>query len=167
MRKLNVLKTIVDFICIMNYIAIPLLTLGVGFLMISHEPIDIPININGIEVNVIDLKTKIMLIFMMLSALILVYCIFLFRRILLSFQKAKIFEIEVIKNFYTIGFLLIIAALASGIPAFFIKIVNKKVNLEIGINPFIVLFSLGLFFMVLSEVFTIAKKQKEENELTI
>ena len=40
-----------------------------------------------------------------------------------------------------------------------------KINL--GLTPYLILICLGLFFMVLSEVFKVAKHAKEENELTV
>ena len=62
MRKLNILKAIVDFVWIMSFIAIPLLILFLGYVLINDEPFGIPININGIEVAVVDLQSKILLI---------------------------------------------------------------------------------------------------------
>lgn len=167
MRKLNILKAIVDFVCIISYITIPVLIFFLGHIIISNEPLGMPININGVEVEVVDFKTKILLSLLIISGLLIVYCLFLFKKVLALFQKTKIFELDVIKKFNLIGILLLISALLSGIPAFIIKLLNKKLALEMGLNPFVMLFSLGLFFMVLSEVFSIAKKQKEENELTI
>lgn len=46
-------------------------------------------------------------------------------------------------------------------------IYEGEIKLELGLNGFILMIALGLFFMILSELFQIAKKQKEENELTI
>jgi hypothetical protein len=167
MRKLNFLKAIVDFICIMSYITIPLLVLFLGYLFISDDPIGIPININGTEVTVVDLQSKILMVFIVVSYLLIIYSLFLFRKILRFFQRTEIFNIEVIKSFNSIGVLLFISAFTSGIPSFILKFMKTEINFEIGLNPFVMLLSLGLFFMVLSEVFTISKKQKEENELTI
>ncbi|WP_338409062.1 DUF2975 domain-containing protein [uncultured Flavobacterium sp.] len=167
MRKLNFLKAIIDFICIINYLTVPILVMFLGFVVISSEPLGVPITINGIEVNVISIQTKVLLIFMTFAALLIVYCLFLFRNILRLFQRVKIFDLEVIKSFHVIGVLLLISAFLAGVPSFVIRVLKKEVNLEIGVNPFVILFCLGLFFMVLSEVFIIAKKQKEENELTI
>ena len=167
MRKLNILKAIVDFVWIMSFITIPALLTFFGYILLSKEPIGIPITLNGVEVEVIDLQTKTLLLFIILAALLILYCLFLFRKILRDFQKRKIFDLEVIKNLNTIGISLLISALFTGIPAFLIKIIKKEASFEMGLNSYVMLFCLGLFFMVLSEVFTIAKKQKEENELTI
>jgi hypothetical protein len=47
------------------------------------------------------------------------------------------------------------------------SISKNNVSIQIGIGPFLYLMALGLFFKVLSEVFLIGKRIKEENELTI
>ena len=167
MRKLNILKAIVDFVWIMSFITIPPLIALFGFILISNEPIGIPIKLNGVEISVVDQQTKILLVFIILAALLILYSIFLFRKILRSFQRKQIFTLEVIKNFNVIGILLLFSSLLSGIPAFILKLLKKEAGFEMGLNPFVMLFCLGLFFMVLSEVFMIAKTQKEENELTI
>jgi hypothetical protein len=65
-----------------------------------------------------------------------------------------------------LGFVIILSALLGGIPNLILEIVKNNISLSLGLNPFIMLFSLGLFFLVLSEVFTIAKSIKEENDLT-
>lgn len=167
MKKLNLLKTIVDWTWLMSCFSMPLLILYVSLILVDKDPSDIAINISGTEITANDLQSKLILVFISLSFFLPIYCLFLFRKTLRLFQKARIFDIEVIKNFNTIGIILMISALGSGIPAFILKFINRKIGFEIGLNPFVILFSLGLFFMVLSEVFTIAKKQKEENELTV
>ncbi len=167
MRKLTILKAIVDFVWIMSFITIPPLIFLFGYILISDEAVGIPIKLSGVEITVVDQQTKILLVFIVLAALLILYSLYLFRKILHSFQRTKIFDLEVIKNFNTIGILLLISSILSGIPAFIIKLLKKEAGFEMGINPFVMLFCLGLFFMVLSEVFMIAKTQKEENELTI
>jgi hypothetical protein len=167
MRKLNILKAIVDFVCIMSYITVPILIILFGYFLISDQPITTYFKINGSEVTNIDLSSKIIMILFLISFLLIVYSIFLFRKILLSFQKIIIFDEEIIKNFKNIGILLITSGLISGITEFIFNMSQHKINFEIGLNSFVIICILGLFSMVLSEVFTIAKKQKEENELTI
>ena len=46
-------------------------------------------------------------------------------------------------------------------------ILTSQFKVYVGISPQIMITCLGLFFMVLSEVFKIAKAAKEENELTV
>ncbi|MEZ4853243.1 DUF2975 domain-containing protein [Flavobacterium sp.] len=167
MRKLNFLKTIVDFVWIMTIIAAPFLILFLGFVIIDDKPLGMTLKINGVELNVVDLKTKILLLFLIISSIMIVYSLFLFRKILRLFQIKKIFDSEVINNFNKIGILLMLSSFTVGIPNLLIQIMNKSTSLDLGMNPYVMIFCLGLFFLVLKEVFTIAKNQKEENELTI
>lgn len=167
MKKLNFLKTIVDLVWILTIISVPFLILFLGYIIISTESLGIPLKINGTEIEVVDVKTKILLFFLIISSLLIVYSLFLFRKILRFFQTKKIFDIEVIRNFNKIGIMLMISSFTAGIPSLFIQVLNKSASLEFGMNSYVLIFCLGLFFLVLGEVFTIAKKQKEENELTI
>ena len=50
---------------------------------------------------------------------------------------------------------------------FYTTYYQQKVSLELGLNQHIIIICLGLFFMVLSEIFKIAKNAKQENDLTI
>ena len=85
------------------------------------------------------------------------------------FQKRIIFEKENIRLLNEIGLCFLATSILSGIPILIYQIIYKKISLEFGgsFNSFLFSSSLGLFFMVLSEVFKIAKKSKEENGLTI
>jgi hypothetical protein len=54
------------------------------------------------------------------------------------------------------------------VPSFLYRLLYKsKFEIDLSFSPFILTLALGLFFMVLSEVFKIARTAKEENELTI
>jgi hypothetical protein len=67
-----------------------------------------------------------------------------------------------------IGFWLVVAAFLDGVPSLIYKVLyQKKIGFEIGLSPFLIMLCFGLFFMVLSEVFKIAKHTKEESDLTI
>lgn len=167
MKKLNLLKTIIDFVWIMALISVPILLIFIGYLLISNEPFDIPINMNGIKIAVLDLNAKIALFFATLSYLLLLYGLYLIKNLLRLFQLKIIFDNKIIFYFNRIGNLLILSGFASGIPAFFYKVAQGEVKIEIGANPFLYLISLGLFFTVLAEVFKMGKQLKEENELTI
>ena len=167
MRKLNLLKTIVDFVWIMALIFIPFLLFFIGYLLILNEPFDIPIKMNGVEITVLDVNAKIVLFFATLAYLVLLYALFFIKKLLRLFQLKIIFDDKIIFYFKRIGNLFVISGFLSGIPAFFYKVAQREIKIEIGASPFLYLISLGLFFMDLSEVFKIAKTMKEENELTI
>jgi len=68
----------------------------------------------------------------------------------------------------SMGNLLILTAILNTLPKFIYKqVYESKISLDVGLNPVVVTICLGLFFMILSEIFKIAKKAKEENELTV
>lgn len=90
MKKLNLLKCIVDFVWIMSLISIPFLIVFLAYVLISNEPLGMPIKINGTELNVIDLNSKIILFFLMISSALLLYSLFLFRKILRFSKKNNI-----------------------------------------------------------------------------
>lgn len=167
MRKLYLLKAIVDFVWIMALITMPFLLIFIGYLLISNEPFDVPIKMNGIEITVLDLNAKIFLFFATLSYLVLLYGLYLIKKLLRLFQLKIIFDDKIIFYFNRIGNLFILSGFVSGVPAFFYKIAKGEIKIEIGANPFLYLISLGLFFAVLAEVFKMGKQLKEENELTI
>lgn len=167
MRKLYLLKAIVDFVWIMALITIPFLLIFIGYLLMSNEPFDVPIKMNGIEITVLDFNAKIVLFFATLSYLILLYGLYLIKILLRLFQLKIIFDDKIIFYFNRIGNLFILSGFVYGIPAFFYKISQGEIKIEIGTNPFLYLISLGLFFTVLAEVFKMGKQLKEENELTI
>jgi glucan phosphoethanolaminetransferase (alkaline phosphatase superfamily) len=123
---------------------------------------------NGIEMKSFDVFSKAILVTLMISYLILLYCIFLFKKVLRYFQKVKLFDDSVIINMNKIGFWLVVAAFLDGVPSLIYRIMyQKKIGLEIGLSSFLIMLCFGLFFMVLSEVFKIAKGAKQENDLTI
>lgn len=167
MRKLYLLKAIVDFVWIMALITIPFLLIFIGYLLISNEPVDIPIKMNGIEITVLDLNAKIVLFFATLSYLVVLYGLYLIKKLLRLFQLKIIFDDKIIFYFNRIGNLFILSGFVSGVPAFFYKIAQGEIKIEIGTNPFLYLISLGLFFTVLAEVFKMGKQLKEENDLMI
>lgn len=168
MKKLNILKTIVDLFWILSIIITPLMLLFIGFVLTNNNKDGIPIRIQGILYDEHNLTTKLLLITTLISFIILVYTIFQFKNVLREFQKTKMFSTTVNKGFKNMGISLLIAAGLSGISSFLYPLlVKSRFELELSLSPFILMLCFGLFFMVLSEIFKIAKQAKEENELTI
>lgn len=166
MKKLNFLKGIVDFVWITMLITIPFLLFFIVMVLIDSEPLDVPIKVNGTILEVVDLRTKVLFGFLCISASLIIYGLFLFRKLLRLFQLKIIFDLEIVILMKRLGFVIILSALLGGIPNFILEIVKNNISLSLGLNSFVLLFSLGLFFLVLSEVFVIAKHLKEENDLT-
>jgi hypothetical protein len=111
---------------------------------------------------------KVLVLLVMSLVLISIYSLYLFRKTLRYFQQRKPFDSYVIKTYNKIGNLLLFSGIVGSILNFIFLLVFKgKFMINIGLSPYLFVICLGLFFMVLSETFKIAKTAKEENELTI
>ena len=167
MRKLVFLKTIVDFLWIMSIIAFPLLIVFISIVLFSNEPIDIPIYIIGTELDFNTVIGKIGLVLGLVNFGVLLYALYYFKALLKNFSKIIIFEADSYKLLDKIGNLVILFSslyLITGLLGSFSK---STVKVNLGFEPFLYLMALGLFFKVLSEVFIIGKRIKEDSELTI
>ena len=170
MKKLQFLKAILDFFWFFSLVG------GIGILIIStiylfDSNIDIPIKIQGQLITKHELPSKLIIFANMITGIFFLFSIYLLRKVVTHFQNKEIFNINVIKYFNLIGKLIIISSLISNLTGFTLSIIKHEyapVSLGFGsYDSFLISISLGLFFMVISEVFKIAKNMKEENELTI
>ena len=167
MRKLIFLKTIVDYLWIMSIIAFPLLIVFIGFVLFSNEPIDIPINISGIKINADTSLGKIGLVLSMVNFGIVLFALYNFKSLLNNFRKKIIFERNTYQLLDKIGNLVMLSASIYLISDLLGSFSKSKIGINLGFGPFLYLMALGLFFKVLSEVFIIGKRIKEDSELTI
>ena len=166
MKKLNILKTIVDLSWIFLTPVILIILLAIPYILFVDNSNYYDIHISGFSIKSIDFPTKILIVTEMLSYLILIYCVYIFGKILEYFQRHKIFDEFVLKNFNKMGVLLVVCSFIMGISSILYEIFYaENVTLTFGFTPF--LLCMGMFFMVLSEIFKISKNMKEENELTI
>ena len=168
MKKLNILKAIIDFIWI---IAVPL-TAPATFLLIlfflfgGNQNIDF--NFVGIAIDLNDFSARVFIALLGINLLLLIYSLHIFRRVLRYFQKLKIFDEFVINGFKKIGLLLIIAGTSSVVLGVLGQIYfENRISIAVGYHPYLLVIGLGLFFQILSEIFKIAKETKQENDLTI
>lgn len=168
MKKLNILKTIVDLFWILSIPFIPIVLLVIPYILFVDNSNYLDIHISGFRIKTIDFPTKILIITKMVSELILIYCVYIFGRILEYFQRNKVFDEFVLKNFNKMGVLLVVSSFIMGIPSILYEVFYaENVTITFGFTPFILLLCLGFFFMILSEIFKISRNMKEENELTI
>lgn len=169
MKKLVVLKSLVDYTwlisCIPLLIALPVIVI---WMFIDSKLIE-KLNLVTEESTSTELIYA-MFYVILISILIYVgiYCFYLFRKTLRYFQKSKPFHSDVIRNFNKIGKLLNVIGIGGCLGIFFGQFFLKNVlSISFGISPYVMIICLGLFFMILSELFKVAKVAKEENELTI
>jgi len=170
MKKLQILKALLDLFWFFSLISAIGILIFIPLFLTGNAG-DIPVKIKGQEIVNDDLFSKIIIIVNILSGLLFVYSVYLLRKIVSYFQKRDIFNADVIGYFGLIGKLIIASALISNIALFIFNAVKRNhlgLSLDFGgYDSFILSICLGLFFMVIGEVFKIAKNMKEENELTI
>lgn len=169
MKKLNLLKTLLDLFYFFTLLTVVLITVFGIMALFGDEAI--PLKIKGEEITVSGWSEKLLVVILMISFFCFIYAILLLRKVVGYFVKREIFDEKVIENLNKIGKFLIAAALLQNIPLFVYKmVVRNHVGFEFGIDGFdslLLAVGLGLFFMVLSEVFKIAKNFKEDSELSV
>jgi hypothetical protein len=168
MRKLIILKTLVHYSFIVS--AIGLVFMIPLFFMLIVVPNIVPFKISGLPAKDLNTELLILLLFIITGYGFIVYALHLFKKVLELFSKLRIFDKDVILYFNQIGKAMLIGYFISAIPAFLYNLIAKEeldMELDLGFNSSLFMLGLSLFFMVLSEVFLIAKTIKEENDLTI
>ena len=158
MRKIYILKAIVELLWIVTMPIILLIPLMI-FLIFNYDLNDLDFfKINDISLSVSTLLGKVIISILLLSYGFLIYSLYLFKKTLRYFLQLKIFDNYIIISFHKIGVLLTIWGMLTSILTFFSRLYFKqKIVFSIGLNEHIVVLCLGLFFMILSEVFKIAK----------
>ncbi len=170
MRKLNILKTVLDLFWFFTLISIAGMLIFIPFYLFSSD-FDIPIKIKGQEILADTILAKIVVFVNIISGILFFYSIYLLRKLVGLFQKREIFNDEVVRLFNLIGKLVIASSVISTISLFIYNAVERNhlgLTLDFGsYDSFLISISLGLFFMVISEIFKIAKNMKEESDLMI
>lgn len=167
MRRLSLLKNLTD---ILFFLALIPVVFGVPIIiMVSIMPERVPFGFKWSD-EIAD-KTGAELITLIalkyIGFILYVYAVFLFRKTLALFQKKIIFDDNVIIYFDRIGKAIAFGYLIQLGGKFVLDmILSNIINISPDPEPFFII-GLGLFFMVLSDVFLMAKKHKEENDLTI
>jgi len=170
MRKIYFLRAVLEFMLYFLIIGGVGLLIATPFILIDSDW-GVPIKINGVVNSSFDsVYSKIGLVVSVLSYFLFVYAIYLFKKTINLFIKGNIFDDQVILNLNRIGKIFIIVTLITNGLEFILKVTTtQKAELMInsGFDSFLFTISIGLFFIIMSEVFKISKKIKEENELTI
>jgi hypothetical protein len=133
-------------------------------------PVVLPLKIEGEAITDFGFPAIFLLTFGFISYLFFVYGIYQLRQLLRLFEKRMIFEQATIWLLNQIGGGFLISSVLGGIALFVYNSFHRgsaSLDFSSGFSSFLFTMSLGLFFMVLGEVFNIAKTMKEENELTV
>lgn len=168
MRVLSILKTLSDIVFVLAMIG---LLFGLPFIiMVAVVPDQIPFELSGAgnaKTTGAELVTALLVVYCAYA--FLVYALHLFRKTLSLFQKRVIFDDTVIKNFDQAGKAILIGSIIGLLPSVYFWAMESplKLSISFGLNSALITIGLGLFFIVLGEVFLMAKKIKEDNELMI
>lgn len=167
MRKLNLLKTIVDYVWLLSVIFYPLIIIFGIMVSFDHDSFDIPITIGSSTIDAATTTGKVALGVVIINFGVLLVALWYFKKLLQNFQKRQIFDAINCSLLNKIGTFILIGAVLYLVSDLCTKFAKHQIGIELGYGPFIYLLALGLFFKVLSEVFKMAQTLKEENELTI
>lgn len=160
MRKLNFLKAIVDYVYIISVIASPL---AVIFSVLTLFNLT-----SGKILEYVGIWEKIAPLFVLAGIGLFVYALYYFKKLLANFKGKLIFETENCQFFHKIGKAILYFSLILFLFGFIPKSTQTTtINVTFGFSPSLFIVALGLFFLVLAEVFKMGKQLKEENDLTI
>lgn len=172
MRKLWLLKSLIDilffFAVIGIFFGLPMILMIA--IMPEQVPFDFTVSVNDeIVTDTTSWEIILSMIIMYTGYAFQVYAIYLFRKTLILFRKRIIFDIAVIRNFDQMGRAILIGYALILVPVIYFTLTNSpiEIKLEFMIHDSLLIPGLGLFFIVLSEVFLMAKGIKEDNDLTV
>jgi len=162
MRTLRILDLIIT-ILFYSMLGIGILTFGIYAL--SLFGIDLGIKTSTTLSNQSNTSINLLFSVTLIIYSSYIYSIFLFKQNISSFVKFQIFTNRVIKNFKIMGIIYIVGNIISSI---LIPSIKQHIKIDLGyendiLNSPLNSLVIGLFFLVLSNVFQIAQKQKEEN----
>jgi hypothetical protein len=170
MKKLNILKTLLDIFWYSSLLFLLILIFFLPFYLFASDT-DFTVKIRGQEINSKPIFSRIIVFVNVISGLLFINGIYLLRKLVVLFQKREIFNAEIVRLFNLIGKLIIGSSIIS---SFSLYVYNKvegnhsSLSFDFGsYDSLLISVSLGLFFMVISEVFKIANTIKEENDLTV
>jgi len=166
MRRLPILKTLVTILFIMSLIM--MFFLVPCMLLAIVMPESIPFEINGVPAKDLTIELHILGFIMLIGFTAFIYALYLFKQTLTLFEKRKIFDAAVIKNLDQTGKAIIAGYLICAVPMFLYNMTTDEIKIDLNISfESVFILGLGLFFIVLSEIFLMAKTMKEENDLTV
>lgn len=167
MRKLNFLKFIIDLAFIFGCLG---LAVVFGLLISAAFSSELLFDFR-IEETMLTFKSK---FFWAITALSVVKyslsltALYFFRVALENFRLLKIFSQAVIDSFRKMGYLLILGCFLGWIASFLVNLgVKNQFSINFELNTNVLYLCVGLFFLVLAEIFTIAKLHNDELKMTV
>lgn len=167
MRKLFILKSLVDVFWVVSIPVVLFLALGIPLIYFIEDSGNFKILGLDFASNKTLLGKSLSALFL-ISYLLIYISVFKFRIILNEFLRTRIFSEKVIANLRYIGNCLLFSGFLMIVSrTLFIVLIKSKITFDLGISAHFLCIVFGLFFLVLAEVFKISKNLKQENDLTI
>lgn len=170
MRKLNILKTLLDLFWLFALISMVILVIITPMFILDPE-MDLPINIKGQLIKTNNLLSKTVVVVNIIGFILFLFGIYQFRKVIIQFQKRQIFNNEIIKRLNLTGKLIIISTIIENFSIFiynFFEKTNSEISININIfDSFLLSLIIGFFFIVISEIFKIAYNLKTESDQII
>jgi len=166
MKQLPILKTLVQVLFVLSLLV---MFFAVPFLLITIVmPGSVPFTIDGEKAVNLPLVSKLFAFLILGGAALFIYALYIFKQTLVLFEKRRVFDPAVIKNFQQIGRCIYGGYLLYAIGAMSFRLSRGTLSIDIDfiINAVFII-AIGMFFFVLAEIFLIAKTLKEENDLTV
>ena len=171
MKPPILLKTILD-IC---FILLLLTFLSASILFIIMLVVGdsfVPINLNDRIISELTPVSITLLFIELLIAGLLVYTIYILRKLVRNIFKGKLFTRYQATSLNLIGQLIILITLAQSFTEFMARLFLESemglvMELDLSFISFWFVLAIGLFFIYLSKIFENARLLKEENELTV
>lgn len=171
MKSLRILNSLLTLFLISLVISIPILIITSVSMLSDIENNTSYLKILNQNKSINDYKYIIVLYYIitLICYTLNVYGVYLIKQNVTRFTNLELFTKNVMNNFYKTGWVFIISFISLKILTIFIQIdagfITNQVNFDIinfTLNPINGLI-IGILFLILSKVFEIAKKQKEEN----
>ena len=169
MKKLKLLKLITDIFWFGLLLGLIIITISFFVSYTSQATGFSSLEFKGKLINEYDVLQLAGLIFFEASQVLLIYVVYLFRRIVHLFYKAKYFDNAVVMNFEKMGKVLIIIAVLGSLEKYLVPILMNEEKYKIFIlkSEDLIFLGVGFFSLLLSEIFKVSKNLKQENDLTI
>lgn len=175
MKKLNFLKNLINFFFLLSFFPFIQFSVFLFKILFNYEVMT-PVKLSGVQISSIDFHAKIVCILVILSGIFFIFSVYLLKKVILHFIKNDFFNDEVITLLNKIGKYILVAIFIKVTALSYYTLISVPImNGTFNSYPDNVknydfhfpLLCLGLFFMVISEAFKMAKNLKEENELTV
>lgn len=170
MKRISALKTLVTIAFILSVIVV---VFGVPFtamLAVADNLVPKGVKTNISANHLVGIGAILYLLLTLGSVALTAFALRTFKETLTLFEKRVFFDVRVITQLAKTGKAFVAAALVNitaEIVGMLFAPTGPHIQVSFTYGPTLILGGLGLLFLVLADVFTMAKNLKEENDLTV